>query len=288
MSCPLQFIHPELTCPLSFLSIHHTHAKMLFRRRHVHRGAKRGSIRRKFVRRGRTLKSYPFQSLLGTTLSSSLGLSSGMNFMRQQNRLNAFPIIMRCELPYSDAVAVSSVAGIASSGTCQQWKLNDLFDPYLTGAGHQPRYFDQLTGQYIYYKVMECAWRITFAQPSTTTCWGGVTIQPYGDTLVPTNQLYQTLAEQRGTRIIPHISADGTSTTITGHCKMWELEGIPFAKWDAMTQYEADISHSPTNVPTLSVFLGDFAAPISLSSCNVIVDLIYKCKFWGQKTPAIS
>lgn len=65
-----------------------------------------------------------------------------------------FPTRLRRTLQYVDNYLLSSVAG---SIVTQQWKVNSMFDPDLTGTGHQPRGFDQLcttSGPYAKYRVL--------------------------------------------------------------------------------------------------------------------------------------
>lgn len=67
---------------------------------------------------------------------------------------NVFPTLLRRTLCYSDAYSLASTTG---SVALQQFKVNSLFDPDLTGTGHQPRGFDQLcsaTGPYKKYRVI--------------------------------------------------------------------------------------------------------------------------------------
>lgn len=60
----------------------------------------------------------------------------------------------------------------AANFSLQQMRLNSLFDPDLTGAGHQPYCFDQYSALYASYCVTKCTVRIkaimTSAQGNTT------------------------------------------------------------------------------------------------------------------------
>jgi hypothetical protein len=60
-----------------------------------------------------------------------------------------FPDQLKCTLKYKET-------GISFSGAtpaAQVYRVNSLFDPNLTGIGHQPNYFDQLTAVYGQYLV---------------------------------------------------------------------------------------------------------------------------------------
>jgi len=71
---------------------------------------------------------------------------------------------MRKTFNYTDTVPVISTSG---SLGYKQFRLNSLFDPDLTGTGHQPRYFDQLcggAGPYNKYRVTDVEVTLEVAQ----------------------------------------------------------------------------------------------------------------------------
>lgn len=58
----------------------------------------------------------------------------------------------------------------AGAGTIQQWtfRANDLYDPDLSGAGHQPRGFDQYCTFYRRFRVMYSKMSVLFNEAPTT------------------------------------------------------------------------------------------------------------------------
>jgi len=62
-----------------------------------------------------------------------------------------FPDRLRTNLRYSTVIPVPAVAHYE-----YVFKANSLFDPDLTGVGHQPTYFDQLAAIYSQYCVLGC------------------------------------------------------------------------------------------------------------------------------------
>jgi hypothetical protein len=81
-----------------------------------------------------------------------------------------FPRNWRRVLRYVDAVTLTSTSG---GQAYYQFRANSLFDPDLSGTGHQPRGFDQLcssTGPYLTYRVHGCTARLVFP-PSGANVW---------------------------------------------------------------------------------------------------------------------
>jgi len=56
----------------------------------------------------------------------------------------------KTSLRYTDYVTFDAGAGLAST---RVYSVNSLFDPDVTGVGHQPRGFDQIIAMYNYYRV---------------------------------------------------------------------------------------------------------------------------------------
>lgn len=70
-----------------------------------------------------------------------------------------FPDRLRTKLHYADVVALSASAG---SPGIWQFRMNNLFDPDLTGVGHQPQWYDQLSAVYSYVTVVGSSIKVTF------------------------------------------------------------------------------------------------------------------------------
>lgn len=63
----------------------------------------------------------------------------------------AFPLRLQNTMRYTETVDIT----LNGSGTASYlFSCNGLYDPNITGTGHQPLYFDQLTALYNHYKVI--------------------------------------------------------------------------------------------------------------------------------------
>lgn len=74
--------------------------------------------------------------------------------------LNPFPSVKWAVHRYADRVSFAQPAGIGA-GTGYQFRANSLYDPDLTGGGHQPMFRDECAAQYAAYTVLSSQIKIT-------------------------------------------------------------------------------------------------------------------------------
>lgn len=94
----------------------------------------------------------------------------------------AFPRNFRTKLIYNDATnTLTATSGVYTS---YSYSVNDCYDPNVTGAGGQPRYFDTLCGAdagsapYSAFRVYGCKVIATFTNGSPTACICGLDFRP--------------------------------------------------------------------------------------------------------------
>lgn len=91
---------------------------------------------------------------------------------RRQRLRQIFPKKWIANLPYQDSQSVNPGAG--GIFATEVWRLNCVRDPYLTGAGHQCRGFDQYCstegsgGFYNKFTVLGCRVSVRFTNTDTT------------------------------------------------------------------------------------------------------------------------
>lgn len=82
------------------------------------------------------------------------------------------PEKIRIPLRYTQRVVID-----ADVDSDQVFAMNGLFDPDVTGVGHQPRLFDQIMGLYQRYRVLRTAISCSYAPVATTNagaCYVGI------------------------------------------------------------------------------------------------------------------
>lgn len=161
-------------------------------RRTTHRkpaAAKPAVIRRRPAAKSAKLKAGPSRALVAaqsaprSLVSRSKDRSSyvhrypaGSGQYSTANALGGdFPNKKWVKFEYMDTLAIQTIPGAVGQLT---YRLNSLYDPYSSGTGHQPRYFDTYLGAnntsapYQNYRVHAASIKIEFQNVSTSSDQG--------------------------------------------------------------------------------------------------------------------
>lgn len=71
-----------------------------------------------------------------------------------------FPHKLRLRMKYGQSFTFGSI--VAGTPEYNLFRMNSIFDPDLTGIGHQPRYYDQIAELFNYYYVEKATIKATF------------------------------------------------------------------------------------------------------------------------------
>lgn len=180
------------------------------------------------------------------------------NFRTSTNILNRgpWPLTFYTKLTYAEAYVStqSSVGGI--TGNPLEYSLNSLFDPNISGGGHQPYGFDQLTPMYSAYRVIGCSIQITCdwtdANPRTQLVWK---IRPSSNPAVFAGYMKQDFMERPMCGIIYHVpNANGERTVVDlGYFPINEVEGISKAEAMAQINYGSGVTTGPVLQPRVQL-----------------------------------
>ncbi len=98
--------------------------------------------------------------------------------MRRVKSINSvIPHSMRVELPYVSLAEVTTTSnGAAGWGHFQTWSLNSIFDPDVSGVGHQPLGHDQWANLYHDYYVNKVRVRSTYSMVDTSPTLRGALV----------------------------------------------------------------------------------------------------------------
>jgi len=243
------------------LDTYYASGMAVFRR--ARQGARRFSLKKKSPYQRRK----PFQS---RALTSPF-------YVPVAGPVNGFPEVLRTSLRYQDQYTLTS-----SSGSAAQWlfRLNSLFDPDLTGVGHQPLYFDQLSGIYQYYRIRSTRMHVTFlplTDDTELTTTGPYEVGVGANSTSTFSSTLNTVAEQNNSKValLPRDkSAQPVSLTLTYQPKR-DL-GVAFT--------DDTVSASIGGSPAATYYGAIFAADLNLTSGAVkaVVTLTFDAEFFQQ------
>nr|AGA18259.1 hypothetical protein [uncultured marine virus] len=161
----------------------------------------------------------------------------------------------------------------ASTAHNYQYRLNSLYDPNLTGSGHQCMYYDQLANIYNRYRVSGVKYRITFTNVNTP-CRVGV-VPTNND--IPTDMDDLTVMPYNRHGIINTMSSGGkTSLTLSGYVSLKKLLGESLND----DRDQAITNASPSNVVPLNIMTESLDKATTITTLNYIVELTYYSTFF--------
>lgn len=188
----------------------------------------------------------------------------------------AFPEQLVTTLTYSESVTYTLVLG---AYTEYKFVCNGLYDPNLTGTGHQPLYFDQLIAVYNHYCVTSSTITVCPMQQNQA---GALTVVLFQDDDTSTNT----------TTIGGAIERPGASWT---QCNNQVSEMNPHAlrsTWNVKDKFSGsptgrpeltgDITANPTEITTWVIAGADQA--VTNHSVLLNVKITYTATFFEQKS----
>lgn len=117
----------------------------------MNRSKKPSKVRKSGQRGPNPLSQYVSQPSRGSDVVSARRTGSSTEVI--QRTLPLFPSCVMKRLRYSTNIALASTAGAVSSYV---FAVNGLFDPDITGTGHQPMGFDEMMIYFNHYVVTHC------------------------------------------------------------------------------------------------------------------------------------
>jgi len=220
------------------------------------------------------------------TVTSRLAPAKGSSFPSPSS-ISPGPSRIKVNFKYCET-GVSINPGIGGTAAVNVFNLMGLFDPNVTGIGHQPTGFDQYMAIFEQYVVYGCRWRVTItASSDTALAFVGVTASDQ----VTAQSDPRVYVENGMTQWKILGSSGGAGPAIAefaGYVDMAKIHGMP------MSQYLAESSHAGnvTASPTEGAFLHVWAAPADgitdLSALLAVVELEFFTDVFGGKLNALS
>lgn len=198
-----------------------------------------------------------------------------------------FPPRKACKLTIMEKVTLTAgTAGIF--GTEFVMRLNSLYDPNFTEAGHQPYGFDSMAALYRKYIVNAVKIEILFTDPSQDGMVGGAFIQPSGGSATLTAETWESATEKpmMVTRVINNTGSQ--KAMVKQFFKMNTIEGLSKVQYNAsLSNYSALVTANPTSTPYLRIAAANVQDATS-GYMYASVKITYYCQFWERETLAQS
>jgi len=184
---------------------------------------------------------------------------------------------------YSENVTLTTGTG-GIYGTLQTYRLNSLYDPNLSGTGHQPYGFDEVVNIYGRYCVTDVDIQLTLSGSQNTNNTLGYLITPAGYTFNMAGLLAADVNEiPGGGTLVGNVAttAQGQSTVRLGTIPIGTIEGRTKASILSERDYSADYTTSPLISPVLTLGLAN-SSSVGATQSIVTVTFVFHCR-WNHR-----
>lgn len=182
---------------------------------------------------------------------------------------------------------ISGAAGL--TGLEQVYRLNSLFDPNFTGAGHQPYGMDQIQALYGSYRVTACDVELEFFNCSETGAFVLWTVSGPLDPLSTQSILPDKIMERNnaGYAIINQ-SGSNQIQRVKFRVYIADVVGVPrTAIANDLYDWASSMTNNPTNPVYLRFNLASSQQSTSIT-CTCTCKLTYHYQAWDRKSQAQS
>lgn len=233
------------------------------------------------IRRSKTFKSRTRirTRRFKTTKSRTVRRPTKRNMLVSRNK-TLFPPRFKMKMRYTDTF-VSQTNGV--SANWQQYMLNGLYDPLITGTGHQPRGFDQICPVlYASYNVTGCKvlieGRFESANLDTAPVTGQLYVgaQPSGTVVLPGS--WSEALETKEFDVITR--TDQQYVRFSKYYDIAKVVGVPRFKVVNEANYTGTSAANPTAGAVLSVGFIE-AHPNQVVNFNYSITLVFYVEFFG-------
>jgi len=179
-----------------------------------------------------------------------------------------FPAKVRKTLRYSTNVTLASTAGAVTTWV---FAANGLFDPDVTGTGHQPMGFDQMMVQYNHFCVAAAKIKVVFKSVAATA---KMTVCIRQDAAPTPITVIDRIVEMGGCVLdyLDFSATSGAQKTMWLSVDMAKSQGISPAALTADNTLRGDVANNPVELTYFHVSVWDAAASSGTVNCDVILE----------------
>jgi len=198
------------------------------------------------------------------------GAGGGITTLVKAPWMPVFPPTITKRMRYSESFTGSCTAGAITS--TQMFRANDLFDPNLTGTGHQPMGFDQLM---LWYNHAFVVWsKITCVFKNTAATIPTVCIRMDADSGALTD--YDRIKEFGGcvTETLEVKGSYGANKSLSLTADICKLQGVKRSNITSCTALSCTAAASPAEVSYYHVTMWDTTAASGSMQVDVVIEYI--------------
>lgn len=188
------------------------------------------------------------------------------------------PLQLFNTLKYVETRAMTPAVGFLT----YQYSCNSLFDPNVTGTGHQPMYFDKLAGIYDHYTVLRARIKITPGVNSTQTSPQFAVIYIDDDTSV-VSTIDQACEQKNASKLYTWLPASGNPPTLYSY---WDAAKTFGPNPQAQDSLQGTSTTSPSEQSYFTFVLQDAAT--TSTAFTALVEIEYDCVWDELKTEPLS
>jgi len=179
----------------------------------------------------------------------------------------SFPRENKVIMKYLD---LQSFTGTVSIANDRVYNLNSIFDPYLTGTGHQPQGYDQWANFYARYRVDACKAIVKY---SCDTSSFGTNITILGNN--SSSAIIDPSVGAESPLAFTKVYAKGGPATIISHrYNLADLNGVTRSVYETDDRYQSQFGASPTEVLCLHVLTTDLN--LESKAMAYTIELVYE------------
>jgi len=190
--------------------------------------------------------------------------------------LQPFPAQQIVKMKYCEALALTIST---NPSAVYRYNLNSIFDPNLTGVGHQPYGHDTLATLYNRYRVIGCSWNISINPYSSAL---QLVAQPSNEILYSTATLCSEARENPRSKFIIQMPGGGNKV-LSGYTSIPSLVGRTKSQYMADDRYQAIFSTSPNEVCVLNMLVGFLDESVASNNVSLNVTLEYTVEVFDPK-----
>lgn len=196
---------------------------------------------------------------------------------------SVLPDRFHCVLKYCSSKAYTTgVGGIV--GAKNTFRLNGLFDPDITGVGHQPYGYDQITPFFSVYTVRKVWMNITVSGVDDANTYLAYAITPSLSTTNPVGMGIEQISESDETNFV--MLGSSTSGVPNQQIKLPkidlpQLEGLSWEAFYGNINQRAAITANPGQGAQFHIGVGNTAG-LAAKSATLTVEIFFDAYFEGR------